>query len=224
MRKVLPMVAFLASLALSPLALSATLAHTAVPLETQAAECLRKARQNVVSGQRDRGCASLDSLVMKDGVTVAMESANPADLYVAKGIEAWNVALGEPVFQFRPAGTPADVTVRFVRSLASRGGDVQGFVDATRQMSWGGGRGHAYKLRATIYVRDNVEGRPLRPEEIMNVVAHETGHLLGLADNPRVDRLMGPMVVGRAKVGPTPEEAGTVRQYRDLVRRCYPKV
>ena len=197
-------------------------ANAAVPLETQSADSLRDARRQVVSGKRGRGLATLDSLVMSDGVTVSVESSNAMEPSVARGIEAWNDALKERAFRMKPAGTTADVTVRFVRNLDAMGGDVQGMVDATREISWSE-RTHAYRLKATIYVRDNVEGRRLRPEEVTNVVAHETGHLLGLADVQQENRLMGPMVVGHPKSGPTPEEAVAVCGYRAMIRRCYPK-
>ena len=200
----------------------AFVANAAVPLETQSAESLRVARRQIVSGKRGRGLATLDSLVMSDGVTVSIESPNTMEPSVIRGIEAWNDALKERAFRMKPAGTTADVIVRFVRNLDAMGGDVQGMVDATREISWSE-RTHAYRLKATIYVRDNVEGRRLRPEEVTNVVAHETGHLLGLADVQQKDRLMGPMVVGHPKSGPTPEEVVAVCGYRAMIRRCYPK-
>ena len=208
------MLAFLATVAFAT--------NAAVPLETQCADSLRDARRQVATGKRSRGLAALDSLVMKDGVTVSLEAPNAGEPCVARAIEAWNDALGERTFRMKPAGSAADVTVRFVRNLDRMGGDVQGMVEADREISWSE-RTHAYRLKGTIYVRDNVEGRPLRPEEIVNVVAHETGHLLGLADVSQEDRLMGPMVVGFPKSGPTPAEAATVRGYRAMIRRCYPK-
>ena len=208
------MLAFLATVAFAT--------NAAVPLETQCADSLRDARRNVAAGKRGRGLATLDSLVMRDGVSVSLEAPSTMEASVASGIEAWNAALGERAFRLKPAGTEADVTVRFVRNLDAMGGDVQGMVDASREIFWSA-RTHSYRLRGTISIRDNVEGRPLRPEEVTNVVAHETGHLLGLADVPNEDRLMGPMVVGRLKAGPTSREAATVRDYRAMIRRCYPK-
>ncbi len=216
------MVSFLAAIALATLALPPSLANPAAPLETQSIDSLRAARQHVVAGGRERGLAVLDSLVMSDGATVSMEASGAMEASVAQGVESWNDALGESAFRVLPAGSRADVTVRFVRALDGHGGDVQGMVDATREMSWSS-RSHSYKLHAVIYVRDNVGGRRLHPEEVANVVAHECGHLLGLADIEREDRLMGPMVVGHTHGGPAPEEAATVREYRALVRQCYPK-
>ena len=209
----MPMLALLASVVLA--------AGDAVPLESQCAESLREARQNVASGRRGRGLATLDSLVMKDGVTVAIEASGASEACVVRGIQTWNDALGEDLFRRRSSGGSADVTVRFVRSLSAMGGDVQGMVQADREITWSE-RTHSYRLKGTIFVRDNVDGRPLRADEIVNVVAHETGHLLGLADVPGRDRLMGPMIVGSPKCAPRPEEAETVRAYRALVRRCYP--
>ncbi len=208
------MLPFLAALALYP--------HSSAPIENQAADALRVARQSAATGNRGRACATLDSLVFPEGVSVAMEAPGAMEPSVERGLEAWNTALGERTFRLRPGGSAADVTVRFVPSLDERGGDVQGFVDAMRTIRWGS-NSHEYRLHATIYVRDNVEGRPIRSDEVVNVVAHEAGHLLGLADVAREDRLMGPMVVGRPKAGPLPEEVAAVRDYRSLVRQSYPK-
>lgn len=194
----------------------------AAPLERQCLDALRQAQRNVVTGKRGRALAELDSLVMSDGVTVSLEATGTMEASVYRGLDAWNASLGERPFRMLVAGSPADVTVRFVSSLDSVGGDVQGMVTATRQMSWSN-RDHAYKLHGVIYVRDNVEGRPLRPEEVVNVVAHEAGHLLGLADVRRHDRLMGPMVVNHPRSGPEPEEIAAVQDYRTLVRQSYPQ-
>ena len=195
---------------------------TAAPLEAQSLDALRQAQRNMASGKRGRGLAELDGLVMSDGVTVALETSDAMEPFVARGLDAWNDALNERPFRMRPAGSPADVTVRFVPSLDAAGGDVQGMVTATRQMSWRR-RDHGYRLHGVILVRDNVEGRPLRPEEVVNVVAHEAGHLLGLADVARRDRLMGPLVVGHPRPGPEPEEVEAVQAYRGTIRRSYPR-
>lgn len=207
---------------LTLLAAAALGGATAAPLEGQSLDALRQAQRNVVSGKRGRGLAELDSLVMRDGVTVSLETPGAMEPSVRRGLEAWNAALGERPFRMLSPGSAADVTVRFVPNLDSEGGDVQGMVTATRQMSWSS-RDHSYQLRGVIYVRDNVEGRPLRPEEVVNVVAHEAGHLLGLADVRRRDRLMGPLVVGRPRSGPEPEEIEAVQDYRDLIRQSYPR-
>ena len=193
----------------------------AVPLESGSLDALRQAQRNVVAGKRGRGLAELDSLVMSDGVTVSLEAPGAMEPCVGRGLASWNDALGERPFRMLAAGSAADVTVRFVPSLDSVGGDVQGMVTATRQMSWSS-RDHSYHLHGVIVVRDNVEGRPLRPEEVVNVVAHEAGHLLGLADVRRRDRLMGPLVVGHPRSGPEPEEVEAVQDYRDTIRQSYP--
>ena len=187
------MLPFLAALALHPAGLHG---RANAPIEPRSAEALRVARRNAASGSRGHACAVLDSLVFPDGVTVAMEAPGAMEPSVERGLEAWNSALGERTFRVRPSGSAADVTVRST---------------------------HEYRLKATIYVRDNVMGRPIRADEVVNFVAHEAGHMLGLADVSREDRLMGPMVVGRTKTGPLPEEVDAVVDYRTLVRQSYPK-
>ncbi len=211
------MAALLAALACLSLASAPT-----APLEPQATTSLQKAQQSLLSGDRGRGLATLDSLVMSDGVTVALESDNLPGDAVARGLDAWNSALGERPFRLVPAGANADVVVRFVPSINEANGDAQGYVKARREMSWSSAT-HAYRLRATILVRDNAMGRKLSANEITSVVAHEAGHLLGLADVPSTDRLMGPMILGRPNLGPTGGEIAAISQYRASIRQSYPK-
>ncbi len=197
-------------------------AATPAPIEPQSTQSLRDAQRSLRSGKIRRGLATLDSLLMSNGVTVSLESSSAMESAVGRGLQVWNSVLGERIFRQYPAGDAAEVTVRFVRSLETRGENVQGFVEASRSLSWTSDS-HAYKLKATIYVRDNAEGRMLRPDEISSVVAHEAGHLLGLADVDRDDCLMGPMTLGRPQMGPTSAEIDAVAGYRGLVRRSYPK-
>ena len=209
-----------------PLALFAAMltlgATPAAPLEGGVTSALVRARRDLSGGDRGRALATLDSLLFDGGLTVAMEAPGAMEPAVTKGLGAWNAALGETAFRNLLPGSTAQVTVRFVRSIDEEGADVQGFVRASREMSWCR-TSHSYKVHATILVRDNVDGRPLRPEEVTNVVAHEAGHLLGLADAPRDDCLMGRMVVGRPLSGPTEGEVDAVRSYRGLIRQSYPK-
>lgn len=200
----------------------AALPPSLAPLEPQATGSLRQAQRSLREGEVRRGMAILDSLLMSDGVTVAMEVPVGLERSVARGFEAWNAVLGERAFRLLPPGSPADVKVRFVRSLADHGDHVQGFVEATRDLSWSP-RSHSYRLKSTIFVRDNADGRALCPDEVTAVVAHESGHLLGLADVERDDRLMGPMSLGSPMPGPMPDEVEAVRAYRTLLRQSYPK-
>ncbi len=141
---------------------------------------------------------------------------------VTRGLDLWNESLGEKIFRFAPIGEEPDVTVKFVRSLEQGGGDAQGFIDARREMSWSD-RSHSYRLDATIFVRDNLFGRSVHDDEVVAIVAHETGHLLGLADTDRDDRLMGPLLAGHPHDGPAEEEVAAVRTYRAAIRDAYPK-
>lgn len=190
-------------------------------LDTQSTESLRRARQHAATGEVDHARATLDSLVMAKGVSVAIEAPSDMMLWAARGVETWNDALGERAFRIERAET-ADVTVRFVHELDKSGCGTQGRVEATRQTSWSG-HTHVYRLNGTIYVRDNVAGRPVQPDEIVNVIAHECGHILGLADTNRTDRLMGPLVPGHTKDAPTAAETRAIQEYRDQVRQSYPK-
>lgn len=192
-----------------------------VPLESQAISAVAKAQSDLRAGRRGLALASLDSLLMKDGVNVAFTGPVESEPAVAAVIDEWNQQLEDRPFRLVPRGEKADVTVRFVPSLDAEGSDVQGYIRASRQLSWDA-HSRNYRLNGTIFVRDNAEGRKLDAGEIQTVVAHEFGHLLGLADVDRFDRLMGPLTLGRPMLGPTPEEIDVVKDYRGLLRRTYP--
>jgi hypothetical protein len=203
-------------------AMVALATNTTAPLETQATSALATAQRSLRNGDAGRALATLDSLIFTNGVTVTIEKPGSYDESVAKGLDVWNQELGEDVFRLRPTGEKSDVVVKFVRSLDGEGQDVQGMVQAARELSWSS-RDRAYRLRATIFVRDNAGGRRLRADEAVAVVAHEAGHLLGLADVQRDDRLMGPMTIGYPHSGPYPSEVQAVLDYRASIRESYPK-
>lgn len=203
-------------------AMVALATNTTAPLEAQATSALMTAQRCLRGGDRGRGLATLDSLIFSNGVTVSLERPSAYRESVEEGLQVWNEELGEDVFRMRPAGEKADVVVKFVRSLDGEGFDVQGMVEASRELSWSN-RDRDYRLRSTIFVRDNANGRRLRNDEVMAVVAHEAGHLLGLADVRRDDRLMGPMTIGYPQFGPHPSEVAAVLDYRSSIRDSYPK-
>ena len=194
----------------------------AAPLEPSATRAVQKAQRQILDGDLQRALASLDSLLFEGGVSVSLETASDMSPAVQQGLDAWNSSLGETVFRWKPTGEVADVTVRFVGSIEQQGADVQGYVRSTREMSWSS-RSHSYRIHATILVRDNIDGHPLRMEEVTNVVAHEAGHLLGLADASHDGCLMGRLVVGRPLAGPLASEVDAVRAYRGMIRESYPK-
>jgi len=206
---------------LTLIALATVGLSTSAPLEYAASTSLLSAQRQLRAGDRGRALATLDSLLFTNGVSVAIEKPSGFDESVAQGLDRWNESLGEKIFRFAPIGEE-DVTVKFVRSVDQGGGDAQGFIEAKREMSWSD-RSHSYRLHATIFVRDNLYGRSVRADEVVAIVAHEAGHLLGLADIDRDDRLMGPLMAGHPHDGPADEEVAAVRTYRAAIRDAYPK-
>lgn len=134
---------------------------------------------------------------------------------VSRGIQTWTERLGESPFAFTKSDKP-DIKVVFVSDIES-GDDVQGQVHCLRQVAWGR-KGSSYRIKGTILIRDNVDGRQLDSSEKTAVIEHELGHVLGLDDDENPSHLMGPFVAGQPVDGPTEDEVETVQEFRSEVR------
>lgn len=170
------------------------------------------------AGERGKQLATLQSYLLSNPVTVGIEpgtSPGGQGNAIRDGLAVWSDALGDSPFVEAQPGTKPMVVIKFVRNIRGPG-DIQGQVEATRYLKWGPVVG--YRLEATMLVKETTGDRDLTNEELVEVVAHELGHLLGLDDANRCDGLMGPFVAGSPRTKPSRAEVDAVVAYRRQLR------
>ncbi len=200
--------------ALAALTLAATV-HGSPSISSTSVHAYHTAIDEANGGQIGRATATLSCLLMPYKLTVGMVHHGSMERAVAKSVSVWAKRLNGAPFVFTNSAPPA-IKVSFVQGIR-RGGDVQGEVHCERQVYWGKS-GARYRVRGTILIRDNVDGRPISAIEAASVVEHELGHVLGLEDDTNTGRLMGPFVAGSPVDGPAPDEIYTLTVFRGAVQ------
>jgi hypothetical protein len=166
-------------------------------------------------GEISRAKATLGCLLMPAGLTIGLQGDPDMRAALRRGIEVWTERLRSVPFVLASRARP-DLKVVFVRKIQS-GGEVQGEVRCQRQVHWGS-FGAQYRVKGTIYVCNQVNGRPISRTEAASVIEHELGHVLGLDDDTDPSHLMGPFVEGSPVDGPAPEEVSMVQSFRAALR------
>lgn len=192
--------------------------------------CYNDALSDAKHSHYQPALAKLESLIMVDAVPIAIDKANlPADAQgyedsVSKGISIWRDALPDcPYRMVKDAAEHPAVLIKFVKSIANHGGDLQGMITAQHEFRWNGTQ-HSNKLNCTVFVVYKIDGRNLSHNEVSEVVAHELGHLLGLTDFMQPVGLMGPFIPGQPRLQPSPDEIKAVNSFRKTVRNQIDKI
>lgn len=182
----------------------------------------RSAVADASHGRTSRAMAILEGYVgqVKVGVNPGTLPVGREDEYldgIAHAVQTWNDAVSGTPFVLARPGERADLTVSFVPNI-TRGGDVQGVVEAQRHFAWGG-RSHSSELIGTVQIKDRAFGRRLNGDEAGRVMLHELGHVLGLDDDYDGRGAMAAFRSGEGWVEPTNSEVDAVEQFRGEVRR-----
>lgn len=111
-----------------------------------------------------------------------------------------------------------DVVIRFVDSIPEAGAHGLGLIKVRKNFRWSS-EAHEVRYSGSIQVVRSAPGGRLSPAETLDVVMHELGHLLGLADVSRISDLMGPLVRGKPILQPTKPEIDAVKQLRETIRQ-----
>jgi hypothetical protein len=193
---------------------SAALALGSPSISSTSVRAYHTAIDEANAGQVGRATATLSCILMPYKLTVGMSSHGSMERAVSRGVGVWSSRLPDAPFVFTGSASPA-IKVSFVHGI-NRGGDIQGEVHCERQVYWGSS-GAKYRVRGTILIRDNVDGRPITSIEAASVIEHELGHVLGLEDDSSPDCLMGPFVAGAPVDGPAPQEVYTLSTFRGAV-------
>lgn len=215
----LPVVALVA-LTTAANAFSPLLASASVKAYKTAVASARK-------GKAAQAAAILDGLLLRRKVRIAIDPSGAPQgregdyiQGIRDGVDLWSDALDESPFALVAPGDKADLTVKFVKSISKNGtSDLQGAINAERRFFWNGAT-YGYELNGAIQIRNNAYGHTITGVEAGRVMAHELGHLLGLADNYESHGIMGAFRLGEGRVRPVNDEISAVSEFRDELRNA----
>lgn len=217
-------------LACAALALTAP-CHAFVPSTTLPPEChpsfvksLEKADEAVNGRDYQYGLALCHGILYTGGVTIKVDERTvtnnrQANLgAVATAVQTWQAALGKDCpLKLVPSTETAQVTIQYVDKIPRESADALGLIELQKSYRWNRTR-FEFETKATIYVQRTYEGKVLPQDHLEEIVCHELGHLLGLADVEHTGHLMGPMVIGEPVSGPLPHEIRAIKLLREAAR------
>lgn len=191
-------------------------------LTAQTHESYKLALEAAEAKKHTMALARLDGMLMSAPISVGIDPTTlpkePNDFLagVKGGIQLWESALKDSPFRFSSFGESPMLVVKFVDHVKNSG-DVQGMIQARREFSWNS-RTYQSKVSGTIFVVHKTGGRYLNRDEVVEVVAHELGHLFGLDDLTGNEGLMGAFVGGEPRPFMVAAERDVVVEFRKLLR------
>ncbi|MCH8979348.1 MAG: matrixin family metalloprotease [Armatimonadetes bacterium] len=186
---------------------------------------LMKAEMAIAEGDYELALALYEGSLYPTGITFAIDrSSLYADtdwqanaVYLA--LATWFKALdGDFPVNFVDGMEDADMVLSFVDEIDVAGPDPLGLIRLRKRYRWNDVR-HEVSFDGTIQIVRQASGGRMTDAETVDVVMHELGHLLGLADVSRAGYLMGPMNRGEPIERPTDREVEDVRELRALLRQ-----
>ncbi len=178
-----------------------------------------RAQEAVAKRQYNKALAFLSGGLYEGGVTVSIDTStcNGDAARVSKAarraLAAWKHVLGDDCpIRLLGNNSTADITLVVVSQIP-QDGEALGLIELKKSYQWGIGTYNASNS-GTIKIMTKWEGSALEDDELAEVVCHEFGHLLGLADVDHTGFLMGPLVRHKAITAPTEDEADAVVSIR----------
>lgn len=197
-----------------------------LPLEVHPSFMEALAKADRVSEKQDfqQALALIAGVLYPDGVTVSIDAASLGGMRALgvkaaeRGIATWNQSLGQdnPV-RYVGIGKPAEIVIKFTDKVPEGSADALGLIELRKEYRWNRTRFEVSNT-GVIHVQRHFEGEALGDAHLAEIVCHELGHLIGLADVEYVGHLMGPMDLNRPASGPQPHEVRAVRVLRDRAR------
>ena len=188
--------------------------------------CESKAVAAAAVGDYTHALALLDGGIYSGGVSLGLNESslgrNRARAHVAfaRATQYWQDALGSdcPLRVSTPGEVPQTL-VSLVDAIPGDGGEL-GLIEMKKSYQWTAAS-FTCGTKAKISVMRSFERKPLSEEEMTEVMAHEIGHLLGLADVEQPGFLMGPMDRDHLTHGPTQTEVDAVVSMRHDFKASY---
>jgi len=158
----------------------------------------------------NRDAATLEGLLLRDGVSIASPDATVSDAALRQAANAWNRALGLNIVRVASSGEEANVSICKVHGIGDRH-EQEGLIEVDKAED-----GYLF---AEVSVDGEDNRHQLTDREIGAVVTHEIGHFLGLDDLPGRNRIMGEFDLHHLVVKPSPEEATAVLVLRSKIEQ-----
>lgn len=165
--------------------------------------------------------ALYEGVLLEGGVTICVDVTTVDDFNqeqaVAEALENWHRELADD-FPIRLTSDPefAKVTLRFVNYLPE-GDESLGKIHLTRNYKWNSKK-HSVTYSGHILIVRSSGGVRLDRDETRDVIMHEFGHMLGLADSEEAGTLMGELIRGKPAPKPSKSEVLDVVNLRRLTR------
>lgn len=184
------------------------------------AQTLNNAEDAYRQGEVHKALAMLKGIVYPNGVTIKLDAnstgskTEKVNSALKRSIHTWQRKLdGASPIQLVGPTREADITVVLTDKIPASTHDALGLIDLKKEYRWNQSR-HEVSNKGTIYVMRNWVGQELTEVQMTEVLTHELGHLLGLADVDTAGPLMGPMVMGKYVLEPQPHELRAVQRLR----------
>jgi len=192
-----------------------------------AVRAIEKSDAALRAGDHQLAMAMLVGSLYPDGITVGIDETNlktageKVRRATDRAVETWSRYLGgdSPIRLVRRADAAA-VRIQLVSSLDIEQENALGFINLEKRYRWNKSF-HEVQFQGTIKVLSHWDGLPLTEDEFTEVICHELGHLLGLADMPNPGPLMGPAVKGRTVTEPAMHEVKILRDLRATLWQRY---
>lgn len=181
-----------------------------------------RARTAMDQGQWEVASAHTELLLHSQGLRVFVDTSQmPVSLTEigkaasARAVEYWNGVVGPKSLTLVDTPAAADLTIQFNKEIVLRGIQVGGYASQSRSVTVGGDGSASPDYQATIYARYQLpNGNLLNEAAMLNVVAHEIGHIYGLNDSTEGSHLMSPLNPNRTKLELHPDELEALKNLR----------
>lgn len=185
---------------------------------------LKKADLAVSANDPQFAQALLEGILYPNGVKVNIDLQSAGSSHASvenalrRAIFQWHSALDQKsLIQLVGSNQKADLTIRLVDKLPNRSDRTLGLIELKKSYSWNKSI-HKVSYQGTISVKRSWDGKSLNEDELTEVICHELGHLLGLADVDVMGSLMGPMDRNHLLTGPQKHEVQALRLLRQAAQ------